>query len=368
MALNAISLFSGAMGLDIGVERAGFCVKVAVEMNNSACNTIRLNKPLLPIIDKDITTVSSNEILEKSGLQKNQVDLIVGGPPCQSFSTAGRRRSLKDTRGNCIFEFIRVVNDIRPKAFIMENVRGLLSSKVGIDGLKIIKDGKIKYLNKETLVVNYIESRFKEMGYKIKYKLLNAADYGVPQKRQRVFFVGTLLSNDFYFPEPTNYKEPKKGQKGWMTFADVMDQLKDIEFHTYKPYTGDRKRYMEMVPVGGGNWRDLPKELQPQAMGKAFYSGGGKVGFFRRIKINEPAPTLVTSPGHKATMLGHPTQNRPLSVEEYKAIQQFPIAWKIPGSMSQQYMLIGNAVPVGLAYAVSKQVYEHIIEFNKSKR
>lgn len=366
--LTAISLFTGGMGLDIGVENAGFNIKVAVEMDKWACETIRLNRPKLPLIDRDISEISTSEILYRAGLNKDEVDLVVGGPPCQSFSTAGRRRSLLDDKGSCVLQFIRIIEQIRPKAFIMENVRGLLSSKVGMEGLKVTRDGKKELVSPDTPVAQYIKNKFRELGYDdADFKLLNAADFGVPQKRERVFFIGTLFKSEFEFPAPTHFKNPTQGQSKWVTFAEVLKSMQNIHSHTYIPYAEDRRKYMLMIPRGGGNWRDLSPEIQKEAMGKAYHSGGGKVGFFRRIKLNEPSPTLLTSPNQKATMLGHPIEDRPLSVEEYKAIQQFPLDWQLPGSISEKYKLIGNAVPTGLAYVVAKQVYEYIIDNEKNE-
>jgi DNA (cytosine-5)-methyltransferase 1 len=362
--LTAISLFTGAMGLDLGVEKAGFRVTAAVELNKHACESIRLNRPNLPLFAEDIANVTGKDLLEASNLKKGELDLLIGGPPCQSFSTAGKRRSLTDTKGNCIFEYLRLLEELEPKTFIMENVRGILSSIVQMDGLEVLDENGVK----ETVESNYPVAEFVaksmiELGYDVEYKLLNSADYGVPQKRHRVFFIGTKLDSALDFPSPTHDIEAKNGLRKWVTFNDVIDKLKTegIENHTFIPYNEERRKYMEMIPQGGGNWRDMTPIIAEKAMGKAYTSGGGKVGFFRRIKLNEPAPTLLTSPTHKSTMLGHPLEDRPLSIEEYKEIQQFPQNWKLPSSINSQYMLIGNAVPVGLAYAVAKEVVIHIL-------
>lgn len=361
--LKAISLFTGAMGLDIGVEKAGFEILAAVELNKNACEAIRLNRPNLPLFAKNINSITGKELLEAAAIKKGQLDLLVGGPPCQSFSTAGRRKSLTDTKGDCIFEFIRLLEELEPKTFIIENVRGILSSTVQLDDLEILNDsGKKETITCDYPVHEYIIKRIIELGYDVDFKLLNSADYGVPQKRERVFFIGTKLDKELDFPKPTYFQVPKRGKKKWITFASVISELKEkgIENQHYNEYTVDRKKYMKMIPQGGGNWRDLTSEIAEVAMGKAYYSGGGKVGFFRRISLNKPAPTMLTSPTQKSTMLGHPIENRPLSIEEYMLIQQFPIDWKLPNSLSAQYMLIGNAVPVGLAYAVASEVAKHI--------
>lgn len=363
----AISLFTGAMGLDLGVEKAGFKVTAAVEIDKNACEAIRINRPNLPLFETDIANVTGKDLLKASDIKKGDLDLLIGGPPCQSFSTAGKRRSLSDNKGNCIFEFIRLLEELEPKTFIMENVRGILSSNVKLDGLEIIDENGVKQtIESDYPVVEYVTKRMIELGYDVEYKLLNSAFYGVPQKRERVFFLGTRLDSDLNFPKPTHARIPTAELKKWITFNDVVMMLKEegIENHTYIPYNEERRRYMEMIPRGGGNWRDLPPDIAKVAMGKAYTSSGGRVGFFRRIKTDEPAPTLLTSPMHKSTILGHPLENRPLSVEEYKAIQQFPQDWRLPNSLGTQYMLIGNAVPVGLAYSIAKEVANHLFRNN----
>lgn len=369
--MTAISLFSGAMGLDIGVEKAGFHVLAAVEMNKNACEAIRLNRPDIHLFDQDVNNVTGDMLLEASGLRKGKLDLLVGGPPCQSFSMAGKRKSLTDTKGDCVFQYIRLLEELNPKTFIMENVRGILSSKVQLDGLEIVNDnGEKETIDAEYPVAEYIQKRMQELGYRVEYKLLNSADYGTPQKRYRVFFIGTRLNGELNFPEETHSKDGIGNLKKWVTFKDVMEYLEkeQIENVTYIPYNEKRSKYMELIPKGGGNWRDLSPEIAEAAMGKAYTSGGGRVGFCRRIKLDEPTPTLLTSPSHNSTMLGHPIENRPLSVEEYKVIQQFPIDWKLPSSTAAKYMVIGNAVPTGLAYAVAKAVANHINKKTKENK
>lgn len=368
--LTAISLFTGAMGLDIGVEKAGFHILAAVEMDKNACEAIRLNKPNIHLFQEDVSNITGEVLLNITNLKKGELDLLVGGPPCQSFSTAGRRRSLTDTKGNCIFEYIRLLEELEPKTFIMENVRGILSSSVQLDGLEITNDdGEREIINSDYPVVEYIEKRMIELGYDVNYKLLNSANFGVPQKRERVFFIGTKLDGDLNFPQETHSKNPSGNLKRWATFRDVMEYLEEqkVENTTYIPYNEERGKYMKMIPQGGGNWRDLPPDVAEIAMGKAYTSGGGRVGFFRRIKIDEPTPTLLTSPSQKSTMLGHPIYDRPLSIEEYKVIQQFPLDWKLPNSISAQYMVIGNAVPTGLAYAVANELSKHITRYNSGE-
>ena len=361
MKYNAISLFSGAMGLDLGIEKSGFEIKVALEFDKKACETIKLNRPNIPIICDDIKKVSTKEILKTAKLKKEEVTLVFGGPPCQSFSTAGKRNGFNDEKGNVLLEFIRVVEEIKPKFFIFENVKGLLSAALKHRPINK-RGGDFPKLEKEEefgTVLTYILKRLEKAGYQVDYRLLNSADYGIPQKRERVFFIGSRDGSLIKIPEPTHNQKGEHGLKKWVSFEEVFKKFR-IERHDYVPYSHERMKYMKYIPKGGGNWRNLPEEIQEVAMGGAFNSTGGRVGFYRRINANQPSPTLLTSPIQKSTNLGHPFEDRPLSIQEYKKIQQFPDDWIFYGNMSDIYKQIGNAVPVGLGYVVGKTIIEHI--------
>ena len=170
--LKAISLFSGAMGLDLGIEKAGIEIKLCVELNKQAVATIRNNTDI-PVIDRDITTIPTAELLEVSGLKLGDVDLVVGGPPCQAFSTAGARRGLDDFRGNVIIQYLRVVSEIQPKYFILENVRGILSAK-----LNAVPDSYNEYEGIKDMkgsVIRFLANEFRKFGYTISFALFNAS-------------------------------------------------------------------------------------------------------------------------------------------------------------------------------------------------
>jgi len=193
--MKVISLFSGAGGLDIGFEQAGFEIVVAVEADPSCCNTLRKNRPNLKVIEGDVSEITGAEILKTAGLRRSEAALVIGGPPCQSFSLAGKRMGLDDKRGSMILEFSRLVHEILPKAFVMENVKGMLNWENGKAIEAVLSEFKepAKYKNKK-----YI--------YDVSYSLLNAVDYGVPQKRERLFIVGNRIGKNFKFPEPTHVK------------------------------------------------------------------------------------------------------------------------------------------------------------------
>jgi len=359
--LIAISFFSGAGGLDIGIHKAGFDIKLCVEIEEKYCMTLKENHPNWNVKNGDIMEYNKEKVYIEAGLNKSEeIDLIFGGSPCQSFSTAGKRQAFDDIRGKAMLKYADIVEEIKPKAFILENVRGLLSAALKHRKLKE-RGENFPPLTDEELpgsALKYLLSKFKS--YNIEVKLINAANYGVPQKRERVFIVGIRkdLNKKFKFPDPTHNKNGDNGKHKWVTVEKVFKELEGkVEKHNYLTYSPKRLKYMKMIPKGGGNWRDLPENMIKEAMGGAYNSGGGKVGFFRRIKIDEPAPTLLTSPMQKSTNLGHPYEDRPLSIQEYLAIQGFPLEYKVAGTLNDQYTQIGNAVPVQLAYIIGNAIY-----------
>ena len=196
---KVISLFSGAGGLDIGFESAGFSIAVAVEVDPSCCDTLRTNRPNLPIINKNITEVTSEEILNAANLAPLEAALVIGGPPCQSFSLAGLRKGLDDERGKLLFEFVRIVRETLPLGFVLENVKGLTNWDSG-RALKML----IEELSKP------IEYCGKEYKYTITPpKVLNAVDYGVPQFRERLILVGNREGQSFDYPTPIAVEDRK---------------------------------------------------------------------------------------------------------------------------------------------------------------
>ncbi|PIC88550.1 DNA (cytosine-5-)-methyltransferase [Sporosarcina sp. P21c] len=368
MKRKAISLFTGAGGLDIGIKRAGFDVKIALEIEPVYCETLRTNFPNLIVKQGDVMEYSRKKLYEEAGLSEDdEIDLIIGGSPCQSFSTAGKRQAFEDPRGQAMIKFADLVQEVQPKVFLLENVKGLLSSS--------LKHVPISERNQRTLEPDEQQgSAFKHLlkhfgNYIVTDDLLNAADYGVAQTRERVFIVGVRsdLNTKYIFPKPTHEKNGLNGKCKWRTVADILNEL-DVQKHSYVKYSADRLRWMQMIPKGGGNWRDLRshgEEIVKEAMGGAYESGGGKVGFFRRVNVNKPAPTLLTSPIQKSTNLGHPFEDRPLSIEEYIKIQEFPKDYYISGSLSQQYTQIGNAVPTRLGQILGESIIDML---NKNEK
>ena len=255
-----------------------------------------------------------------------------------------------------MLQYLRVVRDIMPEFFIMENVRGLQSAKLNSVPAEYAEYEPIKDVKGSAF--HFMVAEFRKLGYSISHALLNAANYGVPEKRERIVVIGHR-GERVPIPSPTHSENGEFGTKKWNTLRNCIG---DMEHRTDLHYTELRKRsrpYMKILKEGQ-NWRNLPEDMAMQAMGKAYFLSGGKTGFLRQLKFDEPSPTLVTSPTMPATLLCHPTQLRPLSIEEYARIQQFPDSWTFNGRLETIYKQIGNAVHVGLGQAVGQQIMRFI--------
>lgn len=347
---DVISLFSGAMGLDIGLEKAGLNVVIGQDFESSCVETMKANGH--NVLGGDIREINPETLLELTGLHTGEPFMICGGPPCQPFSTAGKRLGINDPRGSLFMDFIRMIDYIRPRFFVMENVKGIVSSPLKhVSTKERVKDDPEQKLG---TVLDVILCEFNKLGYKTVYGILDAVNYGVPQFRERFVLIGSRDNEDIFLPVPTHFQMHQNPDYRWKTVGEAIRDLESTPGE-YTSLSGDRKKYLHMVPEGG-NWRDLPQEIIPVAMGGAYESGGGKVGFYRRLSYAQPSPTITTSPAQKATMLCHPKQDRPLSIKEYARIQQFPDDWKFTGTISAQYRQIGNAVPIGLAEAIGRAI------------
>jgi DNA (cytosine-5)-methyltransferase 1 len=339
-----ISLFSGAMGLDLGLNLAGLRVAVSQDFDRWCVETMRRNGH--NALEGDIRDLvaadpSCKFLLHAAGVKKKDVFAVVGGPPCQSFSTAGKRLGVEDERGQLYEEFIKVVAALRPRFFIFENVKGLASMPTN----PLDKDSKP--------VLQEILDSFAASGYTTVHGVLDAVHYGTPQFRERLVIVGSRDGEDVFLPAPTHFHKHQDPALRWRTLGDAIRGVDGTTIHAN--FSPNVERFLKVVPEGG-NWKSLPTDLTREAMGGAFESGGGKVGFYRRLSFAEPSPTLVTSPIQKATMLCHPTELRPLSVAEYARIQQFPDTWKFEGKPVDCYRQIGNAVPIPLGRALGQML------------
>ena len=348
--MKYISLFSGAMGLDLGLEKAGFEAVVCVENDPEAVSTINYNKPELPIIDRSVEEVSGRELRSVGGFKNRKVPLLVGGPPCQSFSVFGNRLGVKDARGQLIFEYMRLVKEVKPVVFLMENVRGLLS-------MSIVPKKKSKSNNPDVFSHYYengsllrsIFKGFNDIGYNVDCFVVNCVNYGAPQIRERILLIGNRFGYSTNFPEPMYSNRPEDNLPDFRTLGDAIDPEKGfVDTDPEVMNFSQRKlKYLSLVPEGG-NWRSLPEDIQRESMGKSWYLKGGRSAYWRKLSYSFPSPTVVTMPNHAGTSMCHPKHLRAITVGEAAAIQEFPKKWKFQGTTAAKFRQIGNAVPVKL--------------------
>lgn len=303
------------------MELAGFENALCVEIEPVICETLKKNRPNWTVIKGDVSNITFSEI---------KADAVFGGPPCQAFSHAGKRLGFDDIRGTQFFEFARAVKDIQPKLFVAENVKGLMTHDRG-------------------RTLKTILSIFDDIGYDVGTHLLDAYDYGVPQKRPRVLIVGLRKDLDKLWWPPGEIVNKKT----------LRDCLKDVPPSKHVKYSKAREKIMAMVPPGG-NWRHLPTDIALDYMKTIRDSGGGYTGVARRLSWDKPSYTLMCSPSNKTTEFCHPDETRPLTVREYARIQTFPDDWVFCGSVRDQYKQIGNAVAVEFAKEIGISLLETI--------
>ena len=355
---SALSLFSGAMGLDLGLENTGrFEFLACVEQEPTFCSTIQRNRDAgrlpesLRIYDRDIRDISPEQVMRDCGLQAGQLDLLVGGPPCQSYSTAGARRTSQDPRGALIWQFLKFVDVLQPKFFVMENVRGLMSAALKHRPIAQRPENGGASLSEQEKPGSVIRAFAQDLQkcdsapYRMDCFEVNAVNYGAPQLRERVIFIGNRYNALVDFPDPTHGRSGSE-LKPWRTLRDAIGGLNDPG-DVIMDFSPRKKSYLALVPEGS-NWRALPENIQKESMGRAWGAKGGRSGWWRRLSYDLPCPTLVTMPNHASTSLCHPTEVRALSLREYALIQEFPHAWELCGTPMQQYEQVGNAVPLRL--------------------
>lgn len=367
-----ISFFSGAMGLDLGLEQAGISTALALEIDPLCCETIRTNRPTLDVWQTDIAAVSGEALLARLKHPKD-VFLMVGGPPCQSFSPGGKRAALSDPRGNLIYIYLNLINEIQPRYFVLENVANIitaalkhrpiaerpgkkwnLSSYSTKNGMHDDDAAPMEQDELSGSAIRQIISDVTALGYHLSFSVVDSSDYGAAQRRLRFIMFGARDGQAPTMPEAW-YGIHSSDSVDICTVRDAIYDLRKKP-GPHSVYTPDVARFFELVPPGG-NWRHLPKELQRQALGdSAFVAGGGKTGFFRRLSWDAPSPTITGRANRKGSALCHPEAIRPLSVRECARLQGFPDDWVFSGSMNRQYMQVGNAVPVHLGLAIGRAI------------
>ncbi len=376
--LTVISLFSGAGGLDIGLEEAGFTTVACVENDPNCRATLKFNRPEWKVFEKaekfdkgkfeprepgDIRDIEVDELLELAGLQKKEATLVVGGAPCQPFSNIGKREGQEDEKnGDLFLEFVRMVKGIEPQAFIFENVAGITQSK-------------------HKSVIKYMIESFAGSGYGIAYTILNAADYGVAQRRERFFLIGIRGIDYPAFPLPTHFKNRKAWEvfinnfdvkpsyypKEWRTVKQAFSTLpknykdrNDYAVMNCSPKVVHRMTFIEQ----GKNFKVLPMELRPNCWKNGKHQGQDTFG---RLVADSPSVTIRTAAYNPAKgMYIHPFENRGLNILEMAAIQDFPFDWHFKCYNREKITLVsggkqvGNAVPPGLAEAIGLAIKKQL--------
>lgn len=342
--LTAISLFTGAGGLDYGFEAAGFRTAVALEFDARCCETLRLNRDW-PVIQNDIANVKTDELLTAGGLQPGDIDVLIGGPPCQPFSksgfwSTGDVKRLKDPRASTLEAYLRVLSEAQPRAFLLENVEGM-GFRGKDEGLKLIQD-RLSALNQAT-----------GSNYRASIGTLNAADYGVPQLRKRMFIVGARDGTPFRFPEPTHGPDAPDAT----TYVTAWDALHDLA----APASPETKL--------NGKWADLLPSI-PAGQNYLWHTdrGGGEAlfgwrrrywSFLLKLDPNSPSWTIQAQPG-PATGPFH-WANRRLTAREMARLQTFPDGIVISGSLADAQRQLGNAVPSLFAEVLAREIASQIL-------
>ena len=329
---TSIELFAGAGGLALGVEKAGFNTLGLIEFDKDAADTLKKNRPNWNVINDDIANISCLDLEKYFSIKKGELDLLSGGAPCQAFSYAGKRLGLEDARGTLFYHYALFLEKLQPKMFLFENVRGLLTHDHG-------------------KTYSTMLDIFTRAGYTIDKQVLNAWNYGVPQKRERLITIG--IRNDlvgkpeYRFPKAHSYKPV------------LRDVLLDCPDGPGVPYGEKKRKIFELVPAGG-YWRDIDPAIAKEYMKSCWDMEGGRTGILRRMSMDEPSLTVLTSPSQKQTERCHPLEARPFTVRENARCQTFPDDWEFCGNVSSQYKQVGNAVPVNLAYDIAKEIANSI--------
>jgi DNA (cytosine-5)-methyltransferase 1 len=355
-SLKAISLFSGAGGMDIGIKQAGFSILASIESDPYCCETLRTNikryGEKTQVIESDIREINLNSMMNQLGISPGNLDLLFGGPPCQAFSQIGKQKGLDDERGLLLFQMIRFANRLNPKAILIEQVRGLLSAKDKMAQ----KSGIFKQLLKALEALDYVP----------KWQLINAADYGVPQLRQRVFIIAIKNSTQFQFPEPTYCQHEQQTSflslPGYRKVGEVIKGLgspspkgeKRQNSHIDVTPFGDRNR-IKGVPEGAylAAQTHLPKEQRGQLTQKDTTK-------FLRLSRDKPANTL-----RGGEIFFHPIEDRYLTPREYMRIQGFPDNYILKGPIRgrsgkvrflDQHRQVANSVPPPIAKILAQEI------------
>lgn len=328
--MNVISLFSGCGGLDLGFEKAGFQIPVANEFDKTIFETFKINHPNTHLIEGDIRKITHDEINQ---FINGNVDGIIGGPPCQSWSEAGSLRGIEDAKGQLFYDYIRVLKEFKPKFFLAENVRGMLS-------------------NRHSEAVKNILSLFKEAGYNVSLTLVNAKDYGIAEERKRVFYIGFRndLNIDFKFPKGSTVDDRKK-----ITLRDVIEDLQESAVPALE------KNYHNPMAINNNEY--FTGSYSPIFMSRNRVKGWDEQAYTvqasgRQCQLHPQAPKMEKHGKNDYRFVsGKENLYRRMTIREIARIQGFPDDFKfIYENTNNAYKMIGNAVPVNLSYEIARAI------------
>jgi DNA (cytosine-5)-methyltransferase 1 len=327
-----VSLFSGILGLELGLHKAGFATKLAIDIDESAKETATLNFADLDYVVGDVSDVTASFVLDRIGCRRGKIDLLSGGLPCQPFSKSGLRKGLNDHRGLLFQHYIQLLMSLKPKAFLLENVRGIVSSRNGQDFREII-------------------SEFLKTGYTLYWRVLDAANYGVPQFRQRLFIVGFRESIAFSLPQKT-HKEKDDAGKGRPILVTAEDAIADLpDVGNYPPYKGKHVHLLKGIPEGL-NYSYYCKE---RGHSTPMFKWRSKFwNFLFKMDRRRPSLTIQAYPGNNTGPFHW--ENRKLGINELKRLQTIPDWFEMKGSYLTKHRHIGNAVPPLLAYKIGLEI------------
>ncbi|MFD1433968.1 DNA cytosine methyltransferase [Kroppenstedtia eburnea] len=369
---TCIDLFAGAGGLSVGLSQAGMKILAANDFDEYAAKTYKYNHPDVSFFDGPIQEISSDDLLNETGLKRGELFCLAGGPPCQAFSIYNHQRGLHDERSGLFREYIRLVEGLLPQWIVMENVTGMTSVENG-------------------LAIQEICRNLTELGYNIEYKVLKAEEYGVPQERRRIIFLGNRLGIPIKFPKPTHdglHSPFVNVEDAIMDLPEIgindgMDETEYTKFPSSRyqkemrknatklynhvsPNLGEINRKRLTYIKQGGSWRDIPVELLPAGMKKAKRSDHTKR--YGRLSLSGLSSTILTKCDPHWGAYFHPTQDRVITVREAARFQSFPDHYRFLGSRGEQYKQVGNAVPSLLAKAIGEEIIKSHISISKSKK
>lgn len=342
-----ISLFSGAGGLDIGLERAGCKAVSLCEIEAVFCDTLRENQQFRHSDNIDYfaeAMIHHADICEVTGrdlTSGEEIDVVVGGPPCQAFSSAGRQLSVLDSRGKLVHEFLRIVDELKPKMFLFENVRGLVTAR----------DAS----GEPGGVISDLLEQFHDIGYSCRATLLNAADYGSYQRRVRCFILASRQGRAPLFPEPTHQKSENLFLRKWRSLGEFLSQFAEKDQANYTFPTEELGRQLSTISDGSG-LKSRGKAEPTRPNGHWGYRQGTFIA-------DQSLPARTVTGSASQDWIRHNGVLRRLTLREVMLLQGFPEDWRLAGTKTQKYKQVGNAVPAVFGELLGAVIRKHLADY-----